>query len=204
MRQLLSASASILLLTTSALAQSGEAIGVEFAEKAIAKGYGTTCNLSMQPSAEDGYYPCIDFGPYRYVREYQKVSAYVVGPGRTPFKILAGSAQSPQFIIGGPWEQDFAARAVLFWNDVVEGGEIKAKEQMESSKARKDAENYVKGMSDHPKKTEEENPTRPSRQAQNPGTISTEELRMQSVAPRKMLDVNETDIQEILAQQKNE
>jgi hypothetical protein len=59
-------------------------------------------------------------------------------------------------------------------------------------------------MIDHPKTTEPENPMRPSPPAQKPGTISTEELRMQSVAPRKMLDVDETDIQEILAQQKNE
>ncbi|TLX16180.1 hypothetical protein [Rhizobium sp. MHM7A] len=202
MRQFLTASAFLLLLTTTASAQSSEAVGVEFAEKAIAKGYGTTCDLSMQPSKQDGYYPCIDFGPYRYVREYQKVSAYVVGPGRAPFKIMAGSPQSPSFILGGPWEQDFAARAVMFWNDVVEGGEAKAKEQMQSSKARKDAENYVKGIIGQPEAAETKKADSPSSQPQNPDTITTEELRMRSVGPREMLDVDENDIQQILSQQK--
>jgi hypothetical protein len=201
MHQLITASLSFLLLTTAALAQNGEAVGVEFAEKAIAKGYGSTCDLSMQPSKQNAYYPCIDFGPYRYVREYQKVSAYVVGPGRTPFKIMTGSAQSPSFILGGPWEQDFAARAVMFWNDVVEGGEAKAKEQLQSSKAREDAESYVNDIIGKPKASQQK-PGSPAPQAGNPDTITTEELRMQSVGPREMLDVDENDIQKILSQQK--
>lgn len=202
MHQFFTASAFLLLLTTAASAQSGEAIGVEFAEKAIQKGYGATCSLAMQPSATDGYYPCIDFGPYRYVREYQKVSAYVVGPGRVPFKIMGGTAQNPTFILGGPWQQDFAARAVMFWNDIVEGGEKKAAEQMETAKARQDAENYVRGIMGQ----SDTKPTTPNPQApvttSNSDTISTEELRMQSVGPREMLDVNENDIQRILSQQK--
>lgn len=202
MRQFLTASALLLLLTTAVSAQSGEAIGVEFAEKAIAKGYGTTCDLSMRPSTQDGYYPCIDFGPYRYVREYQKISAYVVGPGRAPFKIMSGSPQSPSFILGGPWEQDFAARAVMFWNDVVEGGEAKAKEQMQASTARKDAEDYVKGIIGQPEAPQAQTPGSPTSQPQNPDTITTEELRMKSVGPREMLDVDENDIQQILTQQK--
>jgi hypothetical protein len=202
MRQFLKASALFLLLTTAASAQTGEAVGVEFAEKAIAKGYGATCDLTMQPSAREGYYPCIDFGPYRYVREYQKVSAYVVGPGRVPFKIMAGPWQSPSFILAGPWEQDFAARAVMFWNDVVEGGDNKAKDHMQSTQARKDAENYVKGIMGQAEPSETKKPASPSVLQSNPETITTEELRMRSVGPREMLDVDENDIQKILSQQK--
>jgi hypothetical protein len=202
MRQFLISSTVLLLLTNQVFAQSGEAVGVEFAEKAIQKGYGTVCDLSMQPSTNNGYYPCIDFGPYRYVREYQKISAYVVGPGRVPFKIMGGTEQAPTFILAGPWEQDFAARAVMFWNDVVEGGENKAKEQMQSAKAKKDAENYVKGImgQSDPKPTDA--PDQPAA-PQNSATMSTEELRMRSAGPREMLDVDENDIQNILSQQNN-
>ncbi len=203
MRQLFTASALFLLLTTVASAQNGEAVGVEYAEKAIAKGYGKTCDLSMQPSNQDGYYPCIDFGPYRYVREYQKVSAYVVGPGRTPFKIMAGTSQSPKFILGGPWEQDFAARAVMFWNDIVEGGEEKAKEQLQSSKAREDAESYVNGIIGKPKVAQPQSPGTAALKPASEDTITTEELRMKSAGPREMLDIDENDIQRILSQQKS-
>lgn len=201
MRQFLTSSTLLLLLTTVASAQSGEAIGVEYAEKAIAKGYGTTCNLAMQPSRQDDYYPCIDFGPYRYVREYQKVSAYVVGPGRTPFKIMSGSSQEPTFILGGPWEQDFAARAVMFWNDVVEGGETKAKEQLRTTKERKEAEDFVKGIMGQAEPSEGNGQALPSSPPTNSNAVTTEESRIDSGAPPEMLDAAEDDIQQILSQQ---
>jgi hypothetical protein len=50
--------------------------------------------------------------------------------------------------------------------------------------------------------TETKNPASPSVLQSNPETITTEELRMRSVGPREMLDVDENDIQKILSQQK--
>lgn len=141
---------AFLALTFPAMAGSAEDIGVEYAIKAMDRGYGSSCNLAMEISQNDAYYRCIDFGPYRVVEEYQKVSAYVVGPDMQPFKIMEGPSKQPVFTVGGPWEQDFAMKAVSFWNEVVEGGKSEAEHRAEAQKAKDTAVSIVqKGLAEN-------------------------------------------------------
>lgn len=126
----------------------GGRIVTEYAEKAISKGYGSMCSLSMEPVRTGGYYPCLDFGPYRYVRGYENVSAYVVQKGKTPFRIMSGPPGNPAFVVAGPWVQDLPIRMVSFWNEVVEGGTAKRKAAEEVSGRQKAAEAYIKSLSE--------------------------------------------------------
>lgn len=196
-----------LFLSSAGLAHAdGSAVVVDYAEKAMAKGYGTMCSLTMMPSASDGYYPCLDFGPYRYVREYQKVSAYVVGPDKKPFKVMGGTKADPRFTIGGPWETDMAARMVAFWNDTVEGGADKAAKAHQTTKERQEAEAYVRKMmggdqiAQQPAKNAQiDEPTIVEGQ-----TLTTEELRKSRTDdPARPLAVNENDIKEIMKKSEN-
>ncbi len=135
--------------STTLAADNGAArIPIEIAEKAIAKGYGAMCSLNMMPVETDGYYPCIDMGPYRYVREYQRVSAFVLVKDAPPFKILGGTSDNPKFIVGGPWETDLAQRAVQYWNDIVEGGAASREKTQQESKARDNAASFIQNQID--------------------------------------------------------
>jgi hypothetical protein len=79
----------------------------------MAMGHGATCSLAMEPTRTDGYYPCVDFGPYRMVKEYGRVSGFVVGKGRKPFKVFVSDDAGERFVVGGPWESDMAGRLAL-------------------------------------------------------------------------------------------
>ncbi len=179
----------------------GAGLVVDYAERALSKGYGTTCSLSMVPSKSDGYYPCLDFGPYRYVREYQKVSAYVVGPDKKPFKVMGGTRADPRFSVGGPWEQDMAARMIAFWNDVVEGGAERATNAKQSSKERQDAETYIRKMMGDGG-TEKPEIAQDSPVPQGNSATSTAAapalIPHQDGASLAPLDVDENDIKEIM------
>lgn len=126
--------------------QGGAGVATEIAENAMAKGYGTTCSLSMIPVDSGGYYPCIDFGPYRYVHEYQKISAYVLVKDAPPFKIMGGTLAEPRFIVGGPWESDLPRRAVEYWNDIIEGGAQKREQTDAERKAKDNAAAYIESQ----------------------------------------------------------
>jgi hypothetical protein len=123
-------------------------IVVEYAEKAIAKGYGDMCSLEMKPVKVGGYFNCLDFGPYRYVKGYNNVSAYVVQAGKPPYQIMGGSADNPKYLIDGPWVLDMPRRMVGYWNDVVEG-RAKLQEEKAAVAARKSAaEDYINSLVD--------------------------------------------------------
>ncbi|MCS4088996.1 hypothetical protein [Rhizobium sp. BK176] len=142
----------------------GGRIVVEYAEKAIAKGYGAMCSLAMTPVVSGGYYPCIDFGPYRYVRGYESVAAFVVQKDKAPFKIMGGTAQSPGFVIDGPWVQDLPMRMVAYWNDVIEGGADKLKQSQETSGRKRAAEEYINSLVKKEKPSEPPVPAAPAPQ----------------------------------------
>lgn len=127
-------------------AADGPSIVVEMAEKALAKGYGGTCSLEMKPVRTGGYYPCLDFGPYRYVRGYGMVQAFVIQEGKRPFPVLSGPEDAPAWTYSGPWQEDMPARMVLWWNDVVEGMAEKAKAEAAAGTERAAAENYIKEL----------------------------------------------------------
>lgn len=147
-RKLLAAALAVVAgIGTQARAEvGGGKIVVEYAEKAISKGYGSMCSLEMTPVSSGGYYPCIDFGPYRYVRGYESVAAFVVQKDKAPFKIMGGTAQNPGFVIDGPWVQDLPMRMVAYWNDVIEGGADKLKQAQETSGRKKAAEEYINSL----------------------------------------------------------
>ncbi|MBY3433807.1 hypothetical protein HFN89_06550 [Rhizobium laguerreae] len=132
----------------------GGRIVVDYAEKAIAKGYGAMCSLTMTPVASGGYYPCIDFGPYRYVRGYESVAAFVVQQASAPYKVMGGTAQNPVFVIDGPWVQDLPMRMVAYWNDVIEGGAQRLKQAQETSGRKKAAEEYINSLAKKEKPVE--------------------------------------------------
>jgi hypothetical protein len=134
-------------LAASASAEVGGArIVVEYAEKAIAKGYGAMCSLSMAPVKSGGYYHCLDFGPYRYVKGYESVSAYVVQQGKPPYQVMSGPIADPVFVIGGPWMQDMPLRVIAYWNDVVDGGAARIKQATEATGRKKAAEEYINSL----------------------------------------------------------
>lgn len=197
MRRLILMSTALAAITSSAIAaDSGAIAAVDLAERALQKGHGAMCSLAMTPSTVDPYYPCIDIGSYRYVREYQKVSAYVVRPDEKPFKIMAGTASAPYFVVGGPWETNMAQQAVQFWNDVVEGGKAKAEEASTASKARQDAEAFIrKTMA-----PEQPPPKDKIKPAQTQETLTTEQLRAGHRATSGSLAIDQSDIKRIMSQ----
>lgn len=195
------AGAVALFANAAAAHADGSSVVVDFAERALAKGYGSMCSLAMVPSTTDGYYPCIDFGRYRYVREYQKVSGYVVGKDKKPFKIMGGTAQDPRFTIGGPWEQDMPSRVVMFWNDIIEGGAEKAQSVMESTKEREEAEALIRSQMGE----SEQKPSAPVAEQKPSGpTLSKEEVLAKAARSEpERLDVDLEDIKSFLEEGNN-
>lgn len=124
----------------------GGRIVVEYAEKAMFKGYGGMCSLAMTPVKTGGYYHCIDFGPYRYVKGYESVAAFVVQQGKPPYQIMGGTPQNPKFVIEGPWVRDLPMRVISYWNDVIEGGAEKLQKAQEVSSRKTAAEEYIKSL----------------------------------------------------------
>ncbi|MDW9481205.1 hypothetical protein GOB57_21405 [Sinorhizobium meliloti] len=130
-------------VTSSRAEVGGGRIVVEYAEKAISKGYGAMCSLAMVPVKTGGYYHCIDFGPYRYVKGYESVAAFVVQQGKAPYQVMGGTPQKPVFVIEGPWAQDLPTRVIAYWNDVVQGGAERLLEAQETAGRKKAAEEYI-------------------------------------------------------------
>lgn len=124
----------------------GGRIVVEYAEKAISKGYGAMCSLAMVPVKAGGYYHCIDFGPYRYVKGYESVAVFVVQQGKAPYQVMTGTPQNPAFVIEGPWVRDLPMRVIAYWNDVVEGGADRLRKSQETSGRKKAAEEYINSL----------------------------------------------------------
>lgn len=138
------------LLLAAALAASpvaahadGEAHISDLARKAVDRGYGATCSLEMKPVDRGGYFPCLDFGPYRVVFSYGTVKGFVVQHGRDPFPILSGPADDPEFTRPGPWTTDMPARLAMWWNDVVEGGADRQADRQKRSDEERAAQDYV-------------------------------------------------------------
>jgi hypothetical protein len=121
----------------------GESHVTDLARKAVDKGYGATCSLEMKPVDRGGYFPCLDFGPYRLVFSYGTVKGFVVQTGRAPFPILSGPADDPEFTRQGPWTTDMPARLAMWWNDVVEGGADRQADQQKRSEEERAAQDYV-------------------------------------------------------------
>jgi hypothetical protein len=138
------ASSALAVSTPPASAAGGEAIVSEYARKAIERGYGGMCSLGMEPVKSGGYYPCLDFGPYRFVVGYESVSAYVVQKGSTPFQVMGGSPA--RFLVDGPWTTDMPERAVSYWNDTVMGGAARLKEVEDGVSRKSAAAAYIDGL----------------------------------------------------------
>lgn len=141
-----------ILVAQSARAQSipamsgdGAAVVADIASKAIARGYGRTCSLTMEPVRTGGYYPCLDFGPYRIVKEYGRIRGFVVHEGSPPFQVLSYGDRGDGFV-EGPWVIDMPARIVSFWSDVVDGGLDRAKRSNDARTQRQAAEDYVRKL----------------------------------------------------------
>jgi len=129
-------------------ARAGDATAVvaEMTDRILARGHGQTCSLAMVPVRGGGYYPCVDFGPYRVVKEYGRISAYVVQDGKSPYLVMTGGERGAGFVVPGPWETDLPARIVMFWNDVVEGGLERGRRARETDAQRQEAEAYIRKL----------------------------------------------------------
>lgn len=119
---------------------------VQIAVKALDRGYGQTCDLKAMPTPTDGYYPCIDIGPYRFVREYAnagfRIAGYLVAGGE-PFRFLESSSAGTNLLIQGPWETDLLPRAVKFEGDI-SGANAERKRLMEPETKRAEAERRLR------------------------------------------------------------
>jgi hypothetical protein len=94
---------------------------IAIASKAIARGYGQTCDLKAMPSRAQGYYPCVDIGPYRFVREYADASTRMVGylvAGGEPFRFVESTGRATTLLVSGPWENDLLPRATSYDEDI--------------------------------------------------------------------------------------
>lgn len=100
---------------------------------ALNRGYGQTCSLEMQPVDQNGYYPCIDVGPYRFVVQYGHTSAFVLIQGQAPFRILDGTDSGANFEYQGPWVNDLPAQVAQWYDDEVLGARAAA--QADASQA---------------------------------------------------------------------
>lgn len=88
---------------------------------ALDRGYGATCSLEMTPVDRNGYYRCLDIGPYRFVEEYGRTRAFVITPGQPPFEVLVSDQTGARFSYKGPWETDLS-RQVADWYAFEIGG----------------------------------------------------------------------------------
>ncbi|NTF17095.1 hypothetical protein G6L37_01455 [Agrobacterium rubi] len=119
---------------------------IETARRAIAIGHGADCSLDMKPVERNGYYPCIDIAPYRFVFSYGSVKAFVIQKDRAPYPIMDAPIDAPEFLRDGPWKSDMSARVALWWSDTVEGGSKRLSELQGQTESQKAAEDYVSKM----------------------------------------------------------
>jgi hypothetical protein len=76
------------------------------------------CGLDMKPSESGGYYRCFEFGLYRVVEDYPRLSVFVTGE-EAPFRIFATENGRGGFLYSGPWTVDLAPRLAKYAADVV-------------------------------------------------------------------------------------
>lgn len=94
---------------------------VRTAKSLMDSGRYVHCGLDMQPAETAGYYRCFDFGPYRVVEDYPRLSVFVTAGG-DPFRIFAAERGRGEFLFQGPWVSDVAPRLAKFAADTVAGG----------------------------------------------------------------------------------
>jgi hypothetical protein len=119
-------------------------------DEALAKGYGAKCSLEHEPVATGGYYPCLDIGPYRFIKEYEKTSAFVVLEKAKPYPIGEVQNGDISFLVKGPWTRDLEYRISTWWADEIEGGRAKKEGDVDESRRRSEAEKAVKKFTDEP------------------------------------------------------
>lgn len=76
------------------------------------------CGLDMKPSEGAGYYRCFEFGLYRVVEDYPRLSVFVTGED-APFRIFAAENGRGSFLFSGPWTTDLAPRLAKHAADAV-------------------------------------------------------------------------------------
>ena len=91
---------------------------VRTAKALMDSGRYARCGLDMQPAEKTGYYRCFDFGPYRIVEDYPKLSVFVTAGG-DPFRIFAAEGGRGEFMFQGPWVADVAPRLAKYAADAV-------------------------------------------------------------------------------------
>lgn len=110
---------------------------------ALERGHGTMCGLDNKPAPRGGYYPCLDIGPYRFVKGYGTLTAYVVLKDAAPFPVFRSGEQGEEFLVRGEWMRDLAPRVAAWWSDEI-GGDRGRREAQEGAASRvRDAEREV-------------------------------------------------------------
>lgn len=185
--RLIKAAVIILGVSTPVFANESLSVAIDLAEQAIDKGHGAMCDLEMKPVRTGGYYPCLDFGPYRYVREYNRISGYVIEKGKRPFSIFTGTREKPIFLYDGPWTTDVVSRMVIWWNDNTGKNSDTYNKKMREQAALSAASKYISSLNEQPT-TESPAKTPPS-------------AREEQGKPKSNTEVMTDDIRSILGQQ---
>jgi hypothetical protein len=115
---------------------------------ALDRGHGTMCDLSNRPAPRGGYFPCVDVGPYRFVKGYGTLSAFVVVADAAPFPVFRAGENGEEFLVRGQWMRDLAPRVAAWWSDEVGGGRERREAGEATSTRLRDAEREV--MRDYP------------------------------------------------------
>lgn len=163
MRTAIAAFAFIALTTHAASAEEDLAAATAVAERAISMGYGTECTLELEPAPGGlGYWPCVDFGPYRYIKGYGEARFAVTQEDRKPFVVAHGKNGQLAWLHDGPWQRDLRQRVVGWWSDVAGGGAARAQAEAERSEAAEAAAAYIRSLNGEP-------PVTPSQAEPEPG-----------------------------------
>lgn len=99
---------------------------LETVRYAMSRGYGAVCSLEMIPVERNGYYRCLDVGPYRFVEEYGRTRAFVITPDQPPFEIMVEDAQGARFSYRGPWETNLVQQVDTWYAYEIGGGRAQA------------------------------------------------------------------------------
>lgn len=118
LRSLFASAMSIAIAASTPAAADDAAIVARTAKALMDSGRFVRCGLDMQPTDRNGYYRCFDFGPYRVVEDYPRLSVFVTAGG-DPFRIFAAEAGRGTFLFQGPWASDLAPRLVKYAADAV-------------------------------------------------------------------------------------
>jgi hypothetical protein len=112
------AAGAILSAQTSAVQADDASTIVRTAKALMDSGRYARCGLDMQPAEKTGYYRCFDFGPYRIVEDYPKLSVFVTAGG-DPFRVFAAEGGRGEFLFQGPWVADVGPRLAKYAADAV-------------------------------------------------------------------------------------